>query len=107
MFSLKSNWYSPFAILHYSDRFVNPQGMRKRNFIEVGAAAVLVGDIEAKMNGQPWKYFGTADMPFLDQLLQSSPVTTITDSAFAHPHLRAITASKRTRAGPHQIWHVL
>ncbi|XP_060675407.1 uncharacterized protein LOC107413517 isoform X3 [Ziziphus jujuba] len=104
---LKWRWLgecqSPF--LPESDRYMNPQDMRKHNFIEVGAAALLVGDIEAKMNGQLWKYFGTADMPFLDQLLQPSPVTTITDSAFARPHLRAITASKRTRAGPHQIWH--
>nr|XP_048326407.1 uncharacterized protein LOC107413517 isoform X4 [Ziziphus jujuba var. spinosa] len=103
---LKWRWLgecqSPF--LPESDRYMNPQDMRKHNFIEVGAAALLVGDIEAKMNGQLWKYFGTADMPFLDQLLQPSPVTTITDSAFARPHLRAITASKRTRAGPHQIW---
>ncbi|XP_024020502.1 uncharacterized protein LOC21409013 isoform X2 [Morus notabilis] len=87
-----------------SDRVVNPQDMRTRNFIEVGAAALLVGDIYAKMKGHPWKYFGTADMPYLDQLLQPSPVTAITDSASARPHLRAITASKRTRAGPHQIW---
>lgn len=90
-----------------SDRVANPQDTRTRNFIEVGAAALLVGDIDAKMKGQPWKYFGTADMPYLDQLLQPSPVTTITDSASARPHLRAITASKRTRAGPQQIWYVL
>lgn len=90
-----------------SDRAITPQDMRARNFIEVGAAALLVGDIDAKMKGQPWKYFGTADMPYLNQLLQPSPVTTITDSSSARPHLRAITASKRTRAGPRQIWHVL
>lgn len=77
------------------------------NFLEVGAAALLEGDIRAKMKGQPWKYFGTDDMPYLDQLLQSSPVTSITNSAFACPHLRAITASKRTKAGPRQVWHVL
>lgn len=81
--------------------------MKSQNFLEVGAAALLVGDIEAKMNGQPWKYFGTDDMPYLDQLLQSSPVTPITNSASARPHLRAITASKRTKAGSHQIWYFL
>lgn len=86
---------------------MNPQDMRTRNFLEVGAAALLVGDMEAKMKGQPWKYFGTSDMPFLDQLLQPLPVATITNSAYARPHLRAITASKRTKQGPHQIWHVL
>jgi hypothetical protein len=86
---------------------VNPQDRRTRNFLEFGAAVLLVGDMEAKMKGQPWKYFGTADMPYLDQLLQPSPVTTATNSAYARPHLRAITASKRTKPGPRQIWHVL
>lgn len=81
--------------------------MRKRNFLEVGAAGLLVGDMEAKMKGQPWKFFGTADMPYLDQLLQPSPVTTITDSVNSWSHLKAITASKRTKPGPRQIWHVL
>lgn len=81
--------------------------MRKRNFLEVGAASLLVGDMEAIIKGQPWKFLGTADMPYLDQLLQHSPVTTVTNSVYARPHLRAITASKRTKAGPRQIWHVL
>ncbi|MBA0780784.1 hypothetical protein Gotri_004843 [Gossypium trilobum] len=81
--------------------------MSAHNFLEVGAAALLVGDMEAKMNGQPWKYFGTADMPYLDQLLQPSPVTTIANSASARSHLRAITALKRSKGGPHQIWYVL
>ncbi|PPE00244.1 hypothetical protein GOBAR_DD02722 [Gossypium barbadense] len=79
-----------------SDRSANIQDMRTHNFVEVGAAALLVGDMEAKMKGQPWKYFGTADMPYLDQLLQPSSVTTITNSAAAHSHLRAITALKRS-----------
>ncbi|KAK8356987.1 hypothetical protein V6Z12_A05G390800 [Gossypium hirsutum] len=87
-----------------SDRSVNIQDMRTHNFVEVGAAALLVGDMEAKMKGQPWKYFGTADMPYLDQLLQPSSVTTITNSAAAHSHLRAITALKRSKGGPRQIW---
>lgn len=74
------------------------------SFLEVGAAALLVGDIESKMKGKPWKFFGTDDMPYLDQLLQSSPVTPITNSVSARCHLRAITASKRKKAGSHQIW---
>ena len=81
--------------------------MRAHNFLEVGAAALLVGDIEAKMKGQPWTFLETDDMPYLDQLLQSLPVTSMTQSASARPHLRAIAASKRTKAGPHQVWHVL
>ena len=96
-----------YDMFSYSDRAVNSQDMRAHNFLEVGAAALLVGDIESKMNGQPWKFFGTDDMPYLDQLLQSSPVTPITDSASARPQLRVITASKRTKQGSHQIWYVL
>ncbi|KAG8480344.1 hypothetical protein CXB51_024746 [Gossypium anomalum] len=87
-----------------SDHSAYVQDMSAHNFLEVGAAALLVGDMEAKMNGQPWKYFGTADMPYLDQLLQPSPVTTIANSASARSHLRAITALKRSKGGPHQIW---
>ncbi|XP_058753704.1 uncharacterized protein LOC131626883 isoform X2 [Vicia villosa] len=74
------------------------------SFLEIGAAALLVGDIESKMKGQPWKFFGTDDMPYLDQLLQSSPVTPITNSVSARCHLRAITASKRKKAGSRHIW---
>ncbi|PNX93059.1 hypothetical protein L195_g016207 [Trifolium pratense] len=77
------------------------------SFLEVGAAALLVGDIESKMKGKLWKFFGTDDMPYLDQLLQSSPVTPITNSVSARCHLRAITASKRKKEDSRQIWHVL
>ncbi|KAL3032529.1 hypothetical protein AAZX31_02G088600 [Glycine max] len=87
-----------------NDRAVNSQDMTAHSFLEIGAAALLVGDIESKMKGQPWKFFGTDDMPYLDQLLQSSPVTPITNSDSARPHLRAITASKRTKPGSRQIW---
>ncbi|XP_040934074.1 uncharacterized protein [Gossypium hirsutum] len=101
---LKWRWLrdhqSPFT---ESDHSAYVQDMSAHNFLEVGAAALLVGDMEAKMNGQPWKYFGTADMPYLDQLLQPSPVTTIANSASARSHLRAITALKRSKGGPHQI----
>lgn len=81
--------------------------MRTYNLLEVGAAALLVGDLKAKMKGQPWKFFGTADMPYLDQLLQPSPVSAITDSSAARAHLRAITACKRTKSGPSQIWYAI
>ncbi|XVE69143.1 hypothetical protein DITRI_Ditri09bG0126900 [Diplodiscus trichospermus] len=87
-----------------SDRSVNVQDMRTHNLLEVGAAALLVGDMEAKMKGQPWKYFGTANMPYIDQLLQPSSITTIANSASARSHLRAITALKRSKGEPHQIW---
>ncbi|XP_038689974.1 uncharacterized protein LOC119988842 isoform X2 [Tripterygium wilfordii] len=103
---LKWRWLGKHHLLPLtmeSDRAMNLPEIT-RNFLEAGAAALLVGDVEAKMKGQPWKFFGTADMPYLDQLLQPSSVATITNSANARSHLRAITASKRTKAGPRQIW---
>ncbi|KAL1204790.1 hypothetical protein V5N11_017399 [Cardamine amara subsp. amara] len=87
-----------------SEHPVNHQDMNNCNLLEVGAAGLLVGDMEAKMKGQHWKYFGTTEMPYLEQLLQPASVTMITNSVSARSHLRAITASKRTRAGPQQIW---
>ncbi|CAN1339027.1 hypothetical protein LINPERPRIM_LOCUS38300 [Linum perenne] len=92
------------ALSSESDRAFVLEDMRTHTLLELGAAALLVGDMEAKMKDQPWKYFGTADMPYLDQLLQPSPISTITNSASARSHLRAITASKRCKAGPPQIW---
>lgn len=86
---------------------MKPQDVSTNNFLEVGAAALLVGDLEARMKGKPWGTFGTADMPFLDQLLQPSLLTTVTNSAAARAHLKAITALKRSKPGPQQIWHVL
>ncbi|KAF3546210.1 hypothetical protein DY000_02004049 [Brassica cretica] len=87
-----------------SERPVNLQDMNNCNLLEVGAAGLLVGDMEAKMKGQHWKYFGTTEMPYLEPLLQPASVTMITNSVSARSHLRAITATKRTRAGPQQIW---
>ncbi|CAK7325649.1 unnamed protein product [Dovyalis caffra] len=101
---LKWRWVGGPFLSTESDRPVDLHDVSICKFLELGAAALLVGDMEAKMKGQPWKYFGTADMPYLDQLLQPSSVTTITNSASARHHLRAITASKRSKAGPRQIW---
>ncbi|GFY83620.1 hypothetical protein Acr_03g0003940 [Actinidia rufa] len=63
-----------------SDHVPSPQDTSTHNFLEVGAAALFVGDMEAKMKGQSWRNFGTTDMPYLDQLLQPSLLTTITSS---------------------------
>ncbi|KAK1421276.1 hypothetical protein QVD17_23476 [Tagetes erecta] len=87
-----------------SDRPLNHKDMSKHNFLEVGAAALLLGDMEAKTKGEFWRNFGSIDMPYLDQLLQPSLLTTVTNSASARAHLRAITASKRSKTDPHQIW---
>ncbi|KAK2978099.1 hypothetical protein RJ640_009263 [Escallonia rubra] len=107
---LKWRWHGDqqsLVLSSQSDHLLNPQETSKHNFLEVGAAALLVGDMEAKMKGELWRKFGTVDMPYLDQLLQPSLLTTVTNSASARAHLRAITASKRSKAGLHQIWHVL
>ncbi|CAH8361963.1 unnamed protein product [Eruca vesicaria subsp. sativa] len=87
-----------------SERPMNLQDMNNCNLLEVGAAGLLVGDMEAKMKGQHWKYFGTTEMPYLEQLLQPASVTMITNSVSARTHLKAITATKRTRSDPQQIW---
>ncbi|KAD5962008.1 hypothetical protein E3N88_13481 [Mikania micrantha] len=87
-----------------SDRPLNHKDMSKHNFLEVGAAALLLGDMEAKPKGEFWRNFGSIDMPYLDQLLQPSLLTTVTNSASARAHLRAITASKRSKTDPHKIW---
>ncbi|KAA8538467.1 hypothetical protein F0562_027987 [Nyssa sinensis] len=42
-----------------SDHLMNPQ-KNAHNSLEVGATAILVGDTEAKLKGQPWKNYGTA-----------------------------------------------
>ncbi|KAI3470701.1 hypothetical protein Pfo_027364 [Paulownia fortunei] len=94
----------PSLLLPKSDHILNLQDMRTHNFLEVGAAALLVGDMEAKMKGNAWRIFGSADMPYLDQLLQPSLLTTVTNSTSAFAHLRAITALKRSKAGANQIW---
>ncbi|GFQ01422.1 hypothetical protein PHJA_002286100 [Phtheirospermum japonicum] len=91
-------------LLPKSDHILNLQDMRSQNFLEVGAAALLVGDMEAKIKGKSWRGFGTADMPYLDQLLQPSLLTTVTNSTSAFAHLRAITALKRSKPGSNQIW---
>ncbi|XP_073272607.1 uncharacterized protein [Primulina huaijiensis] len=91
-------------LLPKSELMLNSPEVRSRNFLEVGAAALLVGDMEAKMKGEAWRIFGSADMRYLDQLLQPSLLTTVTNSASAFSHLRAITALKRSKSGSNQIW---
>lgn len=97
------------CLLNYlcSDHILNTQDVSKHSFHEVGAAALLVGDMEAKMKGELWRSFGAVDMPYFDKLLQTSLLTTVTNSASARAHMKAITASKRSKTGSLQIWHVL
>ncbi|CAL5322455.1 unnamed protein product [Camellia sinensis] len=100
---LKWRWCRDQQSSSESDHVLSPQDTSTHDFLEIGAAALLVGDMETKMKGQSWRNFGTADMPYLDQLLQPSLLTTVTSSASARAHLRAITATKRTKPGPIQI----
>ncbi|XP_017247716.1 uncharacterized protein LOC108219002 isoform X2 [Daucus carota subsp. sativus] len=86
-----------------SDHLLNMQGVSKHSFLEAGAASLLVEDMEAKMKGQPWRIFGTVGMPYFDKLLQTSLLTT-TNTASALSHMRAITASKRSKTASSQIW---
>uniref|UniRef100_A0A1D1YJE2 SANT domain-containing protein 2 n=1 Tax=Anthurium amnicola TaxID=1678845 RepID=A0A1D1YJE2_9ARAE len=72
-----------------SDSGLGPQDAQIHGFLEVGAAALLVGDLKG---------------PDIDQFLQPSTVTTANDFASSRNHLRAITASKRLKPGPHQFW---
>ncbi|XP_062208222.1 uncharacterized protein LOC133909697 isoform X2 [Phragmites australis] len=85
-----------------SNDFVGLQDFHTHGFLEVGAAALLVGDMEAKINDQQWKYSVIQEFPDID-LLQPS---TSTGSTFAssQSHLKAITASKRMKSGPNQVW---
>ncbi|CAO2172908.1 unnamed protein product [Urochloa humidicola] len=82
--------------------FVGLQDFHAHGFLEVGAAALLVGDMEAKINDQQWKYSVIQEFPDID-LLQPS---TSAPSSFAssQSHLKAITASKRMKSGPNQVW---
>ncbi|KAG9445143.1 hypothetical protein H6P81_016483 [Aristolochia fimbriata] len=91
-------------VMPESDGVSQSQNLRPHNFLEVGAAALLVGDMEAKMKGQPLKLCDTKDVSDFDQLLQPSAVTTATNFALAPSHLRAITSSKRMKPSPDQIW---
>ncbi|XP_021771175.1 uncharacterized protein LOC110735298 isoform X2 [Chenopodium quinoa] len=103
---LKWRWRSDqdsAAKLIVGDKYFNAQDLTRPNLLDVGAAALLVSDLDTK-KGQLWRHFGTADMPYLDQLLQPSSMSSVTNSASARHHLRIITASKRTKSGSQQIW---
>jgi hypothetical protein len=85
-----------------SSDFAGLQDFHTQGFLEVGAAALLVGDMEAKINDQQWKYSVIQEFPDID-LLQPSTSTAST-FASSQGHLKAITASKRMKSGPSQVW---
>ncbi|KAL6853317.1 hypothetical protein ACP4OV_019346 [Aristida adscensionis] len=82
--------------------FADLQHFHTHGLLEVGAAALLVGDMEARINDQQWKYSVIQEFPDID-LLQPSTSTPNT-FASSQSHLKAITASKRMKSGPNQVW---
>lgn len=82
--------------------FVGLQDFHSHGFLEVGAAALLVGDMDVKINDQQWKYSVIQEFPDID-LLQPSPSEPNTFVS-SQSHLKAITASKRMKSGPNQVW---
>lgn len=85
---------------------MRPQDVKSHGLLEVGAAALLIGDIEAKAKDQSRKYTGNQDLPDIDQLLQPSTATMASNHASSHSHLKAITAAKRLKPDPQQTWLV-
>jgi hypothetical protein len=88
-----------------SSDFVGLQDFHTHGFLEVGAAALLVGDMEAKINDQHWKYSVIKEFPDID-LLQPS-TSALSTFASSQSHLKAITASKRMKSGPNHVWYAL
>lgn len=82
--------------------FVGLQDFHIHGFLEVGAAALLVGDMDAKINDQQWKYSVIQEFPDIDLLQPSSSAAST--FASSQSHLKAITASKRMRSAPNQVW---
>lgn len=86
-----------------SSDFVGLQDFHIHGFLEVGAAALLVGDMDAKINDQQWKYSVIQEFPDIDLLQPSSSAPST--FASSQSHLKAITASKRMRSAPNQVWY--
>ncbi|PWZ30729.1 hypothetical protein Zm00014a_036517 [Zea mays] len=84
-----------------SSDFVGLQDFHIHGFLEVGAAALLVGDMDAKINDQQWKYSVIQEFPDIDLLQPSSSAAST--FASSQSHLKAITASKRMRSAPNQV----
>ncbi|KAF3330486.1 hypothetical protein FCM35_KLT03840 [Carex littledalei] len=70
---------------------------------EVGAAAIFLGDMDGTRNSQHWRDPAVQDLLDINSL-QPSQATPSTDFALSRSHLKAITASKRMKVGPNEIW---
>lgn len=110
---LKSRWivdryqqsWTPSPVMTDSGGIARPQVDNKYDFLEHGAAALLMKGTEQKSHLGRSTHRGIASGVRSEQLLQPSTVTTVTDTASARSHLRAIAASKRSiKTGTHQVW---
>lgn len=110
---LKSRWivdrhqqsWTPSPVMMDSGGIARPQVDSKYDFLEHGAAALLMKGTEQKGQLGRSTHMRLASDVRNEQLLQPSTVTTVTDTASARSHLRAIAASKRSiRTGTYQIW---
>lgn len=84
---------------------MKPQDIHMHGFIEVGAAGLLIGGMETRVKDHAWKdyvnhNFTDADMP------HPSTATMAINFISSNSHLKAVTAFKRMKAGPNQVWHV-
>ncbi|KAI0531463.1 hypothetical protein KFK09_001018 [Dendrobium nobile] len=78
--------------------------LHTHGFIEVGAAALLIGSKEAKISEKSLKYPVSQNLPDVGQLLRPLSVTEATNFGSVDSHLKAIAASKRMKGGPQQVW---
>ena len=77
---------------------MRPQDSQIHGFLEVGAAAFLIQELETMTD--------KTRVPDMEGFFQPSSVTMANDLSKSHHHLRTITATKRMRPGQEQLWHV-
>lgn len=90
--------------LYPSDGVTRPLNVSSHGFLEVGAAALFFGDVKSKLED---RFQSSTDLLDTEKLLQPSTLTTATSFASTSNHLKAITAYKRAKEGPHKVWYVL
>lgn len=84
---------------------MKPQDIHKHGFIEVGAAGLLIGDMETRVKDHTWKYYVNHNFTDADMSRPSTSTTAI-NFVSSNSHLKAVTAFKRMKTGPNQVWHV-
>eukprot|EP01018_Ginkgo_biloba_P020488 Gb_07792 [translate_table: standard] len=101
--------WTPSPVMTDSGGIARPQVDHKYDFLEHGAASLLLKGAEQKQKVQQEKNVDRrlSSEVHIEQLLQPSTVTTVTDTASARSHLRAIAASKRIKTGSYQVWEDL